>query len=137
MKEFKMSLKYVIFSQLFLWIAFILCNKNFYFGVILLVILSILYFGFRKKIITKNELNSKKFNIFLLINWIIISILITFFIHNLDKCTSTTASDITECSLYGVEYDFYMCLMIFLLFPITLVGLIAKLFKEIKEKLKK
>ena len=147
MKEFIKALKCVLLSQLLCWGIFILCDENKFVsrttaehiamivGPILLIMVLILYFVFKNKLIQKNKLNSKKFNIFLFIIWIIFTILIYFileflvgeYLHICDGYSWT-------CFLNGIEYLLYAVLVF--LFPILtlIISLIIKLFKFIKTK---
>lgn len=150
MKEFTRSLICVLLSQLVCWGAFILCDENKFIsqntaehmamivGSILLILILVLYFVFKNKFITKNKLNSKKFNIFLFVIWQISTILIYFVLESLigkylHACTQKSVLD-WSCFLNGIEYLLYGILSFLLPVLILIINLIIKLFKYIKRK---
>ena len=81
MKEFINALKYSLLFQIITWLVFFLFDEYKFVrnanisniaiiaGIILLTITLVLYFVFGNKIIRKNKLNSKKFNLSLFFIW--------------------------------------------------------------------
>lgn len=153
MKEFIKALKCVLLSQLLCWAVFILCDENKFVsktaaeytamivGPILLIVVLVLYFVFKNKYITKNKLNSKIFNLFLFVIWIIFTILMGLILEYLvgkylHVCTRTSVISWT-CFLNGIEYFLYTILVFLFPILILIINLIIKLCKYIKRKLKK
>ena len=142
MKEFTKALKCVLIYQLICWGIFILCDENKFVsqstaegnaiinGIILLIGLLILYLVFINKFIAKNNLNSKKFNIFLFILWAVISILISSILLNLvGEYLHICRGEGWDCFLNGIEYGLQGIFMVFLAILILIIKLIIKIYK--------
>ena len=101
-------------------------------GILLLTITLVLYFVFGNKIIRKNKLNSKKFNISLFFIWMCFQTLTYFIfnpiIHILRPCEEW------GCILVGWEYFFQWLFMTVLPVLILIINLIIKLCKHIRFK---
>ena len=79
MKEFKKSVLLVILWQIIGWVIFAFCDEaiqilyndlqKYLLSIIFLIVTPIIYLIYSKKIITKNNYSSKKFNAFFLILW--------------------------------------------------------------------
>ena len=146
MKEFKNAMIYVLLSQGLCWLIFYLFDDQKYvfnadisnsasiIGIICLIVLLILYFVFTNKIVTKNKLNFKKFNIFLFLIWIFVQIPVAFILDIILDAIRPCES--FGCILIGFEYFIQWFLM--LLFPILIfiINLIIKLCKHIKKNKK-
>jgi hypothetical protein len=146
MKEFKNAMIYVLLSQGLCWLIFYLFDDQKYvfnadisnsasiIGIICLIVLLILYFVFTNKIVTKNKLNIKKFNIFLFLIWIFIQIPVAFILDIILDAIRPCES--FGCIFIGFEYFIQWFLM--LLFPILIfiINLIIKLCKHIKKNKK-
>lgn len=142
MKEFIRVLLYTILLQILSWGIFIYFNElTGYMGLnfitlIILLIPIFLYFIFNKKIIPRDKLDSKRFNIYLSISWLLFSILMIIltakFIPYFEdlgifhKCYFL-------CILDGVEYFFFGMGMIFQVILISVFKLCGYLYKKIKE----
>ena len=87
MKEFKKALLLVIIWQIIVWGIFIFCDEVFpshtflqqyLLAIIFLIVTLIIYLIYSKKIVIKNNYNSKKFNASFLILWVVFSIALGF-----------------------------------------------------------
>ena len=143
MKEFKNAFIYSLLSQSFCWLMFYLFDDQKYvfnandsksasiIGIICLIMLLIIYFLFTKKIVTKNKLNSKKFNIFLFFTWMFIQIpsyiICNYVLEIIRPC------EWFGCILIGFEY--YLQWFLMLLFPILIliINLVIKFCKYVKK----
>ena len=149
MKELKYSLLYTLVLQTLCWTLFLVCyefpyiNKNnaellaSIVGIVLIVITSILYILFNNKIIKKHELKSTKYNIFLMIFWVVFTCIITITVNELIEkdilhaCYNDPNNTWLKCFLNGIE-----CLIFGLEFLIqTLVLVLIKIIKKILKKL--
>lgn len=148
-KEFIKALKCVLIYQLICWGVFILCDENKFVsqstaegnaiigGIILLIGLLILYFVYVNKFIAKNNLNSKKFNIFLFILWVITSILISFILLNLvGEHLHICRGEGWDCFLNGIEYGLQGIFMVWLAILILIIKIIIKFYKKITKSKK-
>ena len=145
MKELLNAIKYTIICQLVCWGIFILCDEIKYIpqseaeslagysGLAILIILLVCYFIYSDKYIERNNLNSKKFNIFLFFLWSITSILMMyglfFLVDNeiLHICQGTG----WECFLNGFEYIIQGCFMVATAVLILIIKIIIALYKHI------
>ena len=135
MKEFIKALKCVLISQLIYWGIFILCDENKYVsqstaegnaiigGIILLIGLLILYFVYINKFITKNNLNSKKFNIFLFVLWIVFSVLSSYVLLGMvdNNYLHICRGEGWDCFLNGIEYGLQGIFMVLLAILILII----------------
>lgn len=148
-KEFIKALKCVLIYQLICWGVFILCDENKFVsqstaegnaiigGIILLIGLLILYFVYVNKFIAKNNLNSKKFNIFLFILWVITSILISSILLNLvGEHLHICRGEGWDCFLNGIEYGLQGIFMVLLAILILIIKIIIKFYKKITKSKK-
>jgi hypothetical protein len=149
MKELKYSVLYTLVLQVLCWTIFLICYEFPYIskdnaellasivGIVLIVIISILYVLFNKKIIKKYELKSRRYNILLMIFWVLFTCIITFTINELIEkdilhaCYNDPNNTWLKCFLNGIE-----CLLFGLEFLIqTIVLLLIKIIKKILKKL--
>lgn len=106
-------------------------------GIILLIGLLILYFVYVNKFIAKNNLNSKKFNIFLFILWVITSILISFILLNLvGEHLHICRGEGWDCFLNDIEYGLQGIFMVLLATLILIIKIIIKFYKKITKSKK-
>ena len=148
MKEFIKAIKCVTICQLLCWGIFILCDENKFVsqssaesmaiisGIILLIALLIIYFVFGNRFIKKYNINSIKFNIFLLILWIVISLLVMVVliglvdINYLHVCQTSGWG----CFLNGIEYGLQGIYMVILAILILIIKLIILFYKFITKR---
>ena len=106
-------------------------------GIILLIGLLTLYFVYVNKFIAKNNLNSKKFNIFLFILWVITSILISSILLNLvGEHLHICHGEGWDCFLNGIEYGLQGIFLVLLATLILIIKIIIKFYKKITKSKK-
>lgn len=148
MKEFAKAIKCVLICQFLCWGIFILCDESKFIsqsssegiatisGIILLISLLIIYFIFANNIIKKHSMNSKKFNIFLFISWVITSILVMFVLISLvdNKYLHVCQGSGWDCFLNGIEYGLQGIFMVILAILILIINLIIKFYRFITKR---
>ena len=145
MNELKKALKISIILQLICWIIFTICDENPFTtmntaeniallsGVAIQIGISILYFRKIDNYIQKNNLNSIKFHIFLIISWIIISVIISYILSALVESEILhVCSGGFGCLLNGIEYAMEAIVMILQVLVTIIVKLIIKFYKSTK-----
>lgn len=150
MKEFLKALLYALVAQFFCWTAFILFDefpfirqKDAEFlalvaGLACSIIVLVLYFTFTKEIVAKNKLNPAKFNIFLILSWILLSLLSTLFLTKLvdrrllHRCNPSDS--LMGCFLNGFEYYEYGAILIAVSAIIIAQKALSSICKSTKKK---
>lgn len=144
MKEFIKSFIIVLIIQLISWVLFISCdfipvsinnkiNISLSLNIIISLICIILYYTMHNKLISKYNLKSLKFNIFLFIIWNILSIgfmYLVLYLVDMNILHSTNSKSIYN----GLEYvtiGFTYCLTSIIIIS---GNIIKKLIKLIKDK---
>lgn len=148
MKELGKALKISAILQFICWGLFILLDENkimnqnlaeetaLVTGIVILIGIIVLYFIKANKYITKNQLRSTRFNIFLAGSWILLSIIISYIllylVNNgyLHECRSSGWG----CFLNGIEYAIECFLMILQAAIFLLIKSILRFYKYIKNK---
>ena len=148
MKELAKALKISILFQFICWGIFLLIDENnilkrstretttVLVGIILLIGLLVLYFMKVNKYIDKNNLRPLRFNIFLVISWVLLSIIISYiFLTFIEKgYLHVCKQSGWECFLNGIEYALECILMILQASILVLIKSIIRLYKYIKSK---
>lgn len=148
MKELGKALKISVIFQLICWAIFILIDENrimrqttaeevsMLIGIIILIGMLVLYFIKANKYISKNQLKSTRFNIFLAASWILFSIAISFILLCLvDKgYLHVCRSSGWGCFLNGIEYAIECFFMILQASIFLLIKSIIRFYKYIKNK---
>lgn len=151
MKEFFRALLYVLITQIACWGIFILCDEfpllsqssaeslALVVGLIFSIIILVLYLVVVKKIIKKYELNSKRFNIFLILLWIVISILslMSFLWLVEEELLHVCKSSGWDCFLNGIEYGIYGLLLVIVAIVVIIVKILSAIYRVIRNNLSK
>lgn len=145
MKEFKKSLLIVILWQIIGWSIFAFCDEviphiipnfnpyntfeQYLLAIIFIVATPILYLIYSKKIVTKNNYNSKKFNVSFLILWTLFSIALGFGIGEYKPKDYSRWLD-------GLQYLEFAIGLILQVVVVVIVKIIDFIYKFIKNKIK-
>ena len=148
MKELGKAIKLSFVFQVICWGIFLICDENklmqrtsaediaLLMGIVILIGLIVLYFIKINKYISKNQLRSTRFNIFLAISWIILSIIISYLLLGLVESGHLHVCKTSgwDCFLNGIEYALECFLMILQAFIVLLIKSIIRFYKYIKNK---
>lgn len=138
MKEFKKSLLLVILWQIIGWVIFAFCDEaiqilyndlqKYLLSIIFLIVTPIIYLIYSKKIITKNNYSSKKFNAFFLILWVVFSIALGFTIGEYKPKDGQW--------LDGLQYVEYGIALLFPVIIVIIVKIVYSIYKFLKNKIR-
>lgn len=152
MKELKYSLIYVTLFQILCWGVFIICDEFPFvsrinaelfamgLGTVLLIVLLIVYFLFSRDIIKEKKLKSRRFNLLLVIFWIIFSIsmtiLTTYLVDKgiLHNCYEDENTSWLTCFLNGIEYFYFGIELVLQAIILVIIKIIKLIIKKLKKK---
>ena len=135
MKEFKKALLLVIIWQIIVWGIFIFCDEVFpshtflqqyLLAIIFLIVTLIIYLIYSKKIVIKNNYNSKKFNASFLILWVVFSIALGFGIAEYGPSNPSRWLD----SLQYIEFTTELILQVITIILVKILDVVCKFVKN-------
>lgn len=147
MKELCKSLILVLLWQIIGWVIFAFCDEvisnlipitsmeyddyndliKYIPSGIFLIVTPIIYLIYSKKIITKNNYNSKRFNAYFLILWIVFSIILGFAIAEYKPKSSSIWLD-------GLQYIEYGVALLIPVIIVILIKIVCFIFKFVKNR---